>query len=1269
MTSSPAREVSPRRTLSLAWLIAALVCLHLPRAGATESTIDGTPAVADSPSAAPEPSPGPAPQAESITEQQPDPLRRAHRLSYLASPDHAIAEYERILAGSLTPRVAQEARMGIAALEFAKGDYRRARETLRDVLLQVTDWDLVKYGTYQLKEIDRRIAWGSSFETRMSECGVHSLREVLRSRGLQVSVLDVATRVESMAGTSSLSDLRRAAAAFGLEAVGARPEERQLRELPKPFIAHLHPNHFVVVTKSKTGGLRVLDPEIAGGVLPLERFLERWSGSVLVFPQDGAGLGTVARLTELEMTETRGGHHLHGNHLGDASSNPASAFHGGPSSMNPCAGAGLPDVQVNLANFNLLVQDTDFAYRGLGPPVYLQRTYNADDPDESVFGRSWSFNYGMAVEEQPGGSVSLRRESGKEEFFALLGCTAGTCTYDPPIWIHDELFKHADGTFELRVKQTRLVQRFDSAGRLVSVVDRNGNTVILGYGTAGRLTTVTDAAGRVSSFAYGTDGRVSGVVDPTGKQATFTYDGAGHLVATTDMAGNEVTYTYDSNSYMASVTTPTGTWAITNVPYDEPAFGLVVESITDPLGHTTTYSTPGLVVVDVEDANGIVWKYFPTGEGQIGSMTDPLGNSTRFQYNASGDLARVTDALGGVTQFAWDVRGNLTRITDPLGNRLDLAYDPGDNLIRLLDPLGNSYDYVYDGRGNLTQITDAAGGITIYAYDALGQPTSFSDARGKTTILSYDAQGNLESMTTPLGKQTLYEHDSVGRPTRVITPRGVTRTFQWDGIDRLTKVTYPDASEVTYTYGCCQLQSVSGPSGTLSFNYDAANRPSSYTDVWGNTIRYGFDPGGRLTGLTYPDGKVVTYAYDAAGRLTRVTDWLGGVTTYQFDPLSQNTRSDLANGSVTLYNYDAGSRLTDLTNLAPDGALISRYQYSYDALGNRIHAEQYEPVALSILDETVAYHYDDDNQLTSADAALYGYDGDGNLISRSDEGGVTEYGYDFDGRLVRVQQGEQATQYVYDDFGTRVGEIESGVAARFAVDPLGPLSQLLFENRGSAGLSHHVYGLGLLSTVDSGGYRYSYHYDAVGSTVALTDAGGGEVARYGYRPYGRTAADSWSTIPNLFQYLGRFGVLRENELMDMRARYYDETSGRFGTKEPMGIAAGSNLYWYGRGNPFTWADPDGQLPLVFWMAVAGVLEVLLVAAAADTAVSVVMIQMETSIAILRDPCRSGSILREAGARLSAQSVGVGPNLLGPLQSRFLERWFKRHSQKRAPTPW
>ncbi|MFN6106817.1 MAG: hypothetical protein ACK5TO_13990, partial [Planctomycetaceae bacterium] len=47
------------------------------------------------------------------------------------------------------------------------------------------------------------------------------------------------------------------------------------------------------------------------------------------------------------------------------------------------------------------------------------------------------------------------------------------------------------------------------------------------------------------------------------------------------------------------------------------------------------------------------------------------------------------------------------------------------------------------------------------------------------------------------------------------------------------------------------------------------------------------------------------------------------------------TVKKLANGTRASFTYDAASNLTTLANLFPDGTYISKYDYKYDATGNR----------------------------------------------------------------------------------------------------------------------------------------------------------------------------------------------------------------------------------------------------------------------------------------------------------------------------------------------
>jgi YD repeat-containing protein len=58
----------------------------------------------------------------------------------------------------------------------------------------------------------------------------------------------------------------------------------------------------------------------------------------------------------------------------------------------------------------------------------------------------------------------------------------------------------------------------------------------------------------------------------------------------------------------------------------------------------------------------------------------------------------------------------------------------------------------------------------------------------------------------------------------------------------LTNIAYPDTTSATYGYDALsRLTSAANQNGAVSFTYDSRNRITSTTDVWGQTIGYGYD--------------------------------------------------------------------------------------------------------------------------------------------------------------------------------------------------------------------------------------------------------------------------------------------------------------------------------------------------------------------------------------------------------------------------------------------
>ena len=113
---------------------------------------------------------------------------------------------------------------------------------------------------------------------------------------------------------------------------------------------------------------------------------------------------------------------------------------------------------------------------------------------------------------------------------------------------------------------------------------------------------------------------------------------------------------------------------------------------------------------------------------------------------------------------------------------------------------------------------------------------------------------------------------------------------------------------------------------------------SSYTDIFGNTVKYHYDIENNLKKIEYPGDKATKifaeYSYDNAGQLTSVKDWKDNVTKYSYDKvgnLAQITRPD---ESVESYIYDEAGNLKNTYNNKKSGDCITSYTYKYSENGD-----------------------------------------------------------------------------------------------------------------------------------------------------------------------------------------------------------------------------------------------------------------------------------------------------------------------------------------------
>jgi len=106
---------------------------------------------------------------------------------------------------------------------------------------------------------------------------------------------------------------------------------------------------------------------------------------------------------------------------------------------------------------------------------------------------------------------------------------------------------------------------------------------------------------------------------------------------------------------------------------------------------------------------------------------------------------------------------------------------------------------------------------------------------------------------------------------------------------------------------------------------------------------------------------------------------------------------------------------------------------------------------------------------------------------------------------------------------------------------------------------------------------YYYHYDALGSVVALSNSNVDSCQSYEYSAYGQVAASDPNFLTNPYMFTGRrFDI--ETGLYYYRARYYNPHIGRFMQTDPVGYSGGINWYLYCWNNPVGWVDSTGCEP-------------------------------------------------------------------------------------------
>lgn len=715
------------------------------------------------------------------------------------------------------------------------------------------------------------------------------------------------------------------------------------------------------------------------------------------------------------------------------------------------------------------------------------------------------------------------------------------------------------------------------------------------------------------------------VITPMGFSTSYEYDAAGRVLKITDPLGKTVEFTYEGDLVKTEkVQIDAGRFATTTYNYDDNG---QVLSIQRPLGLTTNeYSTLGLLTKTSAPTGEITnYEYDALNRLIRTTFTSDSVNPIESAYDASGRVVSQRNVnLAETMSYVYDGNGNVLSESVSLGGnqtrRKIYEYDASDRVIKISYNDETNEQFTYTDQSKVATARDRRGNVTTYAYDSLGrlketvEPISSSPTVVTAiTRVSYDSVGNLKEITDPNDKKIRFEYDNDNRLTkRIEDATGAAFQFQYayDAKNRLATYTAPDGLTATYTYfdsdwlkSIVYSNGAPGNNTTITFSYndnghltgmadgagntsysrDALGRMLSRTDPFRNSVGYSYDNLGRLATITYPGNKQVAYGYDAANRMKTVTSWLGVMATYSYNQAGQLSSVINGNGTTTSYEYQpTNGRLTGIYNRKSDGTVIASYQFTLDGNGNRTKIDTVQPLdPAPPTPQTVNYSYNGANHLLTAGNKTFTFNSRGVLTQITAPGGNSIFSFDVLDRLTNLTAPGTTASFAYDGMNNRLSQTVSGTTTRYVLDTNKELTDVLMEtNTSNAPQRYYIYGLGLIAQTDGSGTNpHYYHYNGIGSTVALTESSQNVTDAYVYDSFGSLLSQLGST-PNPFQFVGQFGVQQSAAgLQFMRARYYSPETGQFISRDRKwgrsDLSQSLNLYAYAGSNPLLFSDPSG----------------------------------------------------------------------------------------------
>ncbi|EER9417374.1 RHS repeat protein, partial [Escherichia coli] len=435
--------------------------------------------------------------------------------------------------------------------------------------------------------------------------------------------------------------------------------------------------------------------------------------------------------------------------------------------------------------------------------------------------------------------------------------------------------------------------------------DATGSRKTMTWSRYGQLLTVTDCSGYVTRYDHDRFGQVTAVHREEGLSQYRAYDSRGQLIAVKDTQGHETRYEYNAAGDLTAVIAPDG--SRNGTQYD--AWGKAIRTTQGGLTRSMEYDAAGRVI----------------------RLTSENGSHTTFRYDVLDRLIQETGFDGRTQRYHHDLTGKLIRSEDE-GLVTHWHYDEADRLTHRTVKGEPAEQWQYDERGWLTQISHLSEGhrVTVhYGYDEKGRLT-----------------GERQTVHHPQTEALLWQHET----RHAYNAQGLANRCIPDSLPAVEWLTYGsgwlagmklgDTPLVDFTrdrlhretlrsFGRYELTTAYTSAGQLqsqhlnSLQYD---RDYTWNDN-GELIRissprqtrsYSYSDSGRLTGVHTTTSNLdirIPYATDPAGNRLPDPELHPDIT------LSMWPDNRIARDAHYLYRYDRHGRLTEKTDLIPEGVI------------------------------------------------------------------------------------------------------------------------------------------------------------------------------------------------------------------------------------------------------------------------------------------------------------------------------------------------------------